>query len=235
MPCSVLDRMLGARWLTAALLLLASVTTDAHVASAQAPSPPEPAPAPDQPPPSGPPLAIEGFRDAHFGMTETEVRQALHKDFPKLAGKIASAVNPSEKTAVLSLTAPDLLPDTGPARISYIFGYKSKQLIQVNIVWSSDGKSETSDAAVVGTANQLRDYFAAESFKPDSVAKNLKLSDDAILVFRGSDAEGRMVLMVLNGPAASARHEKNPPLSLELSYIKDSAHPDIFKIGKGQF
>ena len=39
---------------------------------------------------------------------------------------------------------------------------------------------------------------------------------------------------------ASARPEekkapKMPPLSLELSYIEDAAHPDIFKISKGQF
>jgi len=28
---------------------------------------------------------------------------------------------------------------------------------------------------------------------------------------------------------------KTPPLTLELSYIEDAAHPDVFRIGKGQF
>ena len=62
----------------------------------------------------------------------------------------------------------------------------------------------------------------------------------AILVFRGSDAQDRTVLLILSGVAASVRPEekkasKTPPLSLELSYIEDAAHPDIFKISKGQF
>jgi hypothetical protein len=47
-------------------------------------------------------------------------------------------------------------------------------------------------------------------------------------------------LLVLSGVAAAAQPEekkapKTPPLSLELSYIEDAAHPDVFRIGKGQF
>ena len=179
--------------------------------------------------------AIDGFRDAHFGMTETELRRAVDKDFPKSA--VAVAVNPTEKTTILSLTAGGLLPDTGPARISYILGYQSKRLIQVNVVWVSSGTA-ASDAVVVGSANTLRDYFSAQKFKPQSIALNQKLGDGAILVFRGSDEERRMVLLLLNGSGAAARHGKKPPpppLTLELSYIADSVHPDIFRIRKGQF
>jgi hypothetical protein len=47
------------------------------------------------------------------------------------------------------------------------------------------------------------------------------------------------VPLVLSGVAASARAEKKqppaPPLTLKLSYILDAAHPDIFRIAKGQF
>jgi hypothetical protein len=178
--------------------------------------------------------AIEGFREAHFGMTEAQVRPVLRKDFPR--SRVAAVVNPSEKTTVLSLTASDLLPDTGPARVSYIFGYRSKQLIQVNIDWQSDGRSAASDDEVVATANQLRDYFASQNLKPDSIVENRKLRDGAILVFRAGDAAGHMVLLVLNGePSAARRKKPGPPLSLELSYIADPAHPDIFRIRKGAF
>jgi len=46
------------------------------------------------------------------------------------------------------------------------------------------------------------------------------------------------VLLVLNGAAASVRSEekktpKPPPLTLELSYIEDAAHPDIFPHRQG--
>src|SRR5712671_539402 len=111
----------------------------------------------DQPsPPASPPVTIDGFRQARFGMSEEQVRQAIRKDFPAAAAKLTSAVHPSEKTTILSLTATDLLPHTGKARISYILGYHSKKLIQVNILWSSDGTAD-GDEAVVGTANALRD------------------------------------------------------------------------------
>jgi hypothetical protein len=49
-----------------------------------------------------------------------------------------------------------------------------------------------------------------------------------------------MVLLLLSGVVASTQSEekkepKTPPLTLELSYIEDAAHPDVFRIGKGQF
>ena len=91
---------------------------------------------PDQ---SGAPAVIEGFRQARFGMNEEQVKQAIRKDFPEAAGKLAHAIHPTEKTTVLSLTVADLLPHSGNARISYILGHRSRKLGQVNIVWSSDG------------------------------------------------------------------------------------------------
>ena len=122
----------------------------------------------DQPsPPASPPVTIEGFRQARFGMSEEQVRQAIRKDFPAAAAKLTRAVHPSEKTTVLSLLVADLLPRSGNARIFYILGHRWKKLSQINIVWSSDG-STAADETVVATANSLRDYFASENFKPDS-------------------------------------------------------------------
>ncbi len=190
----------------------------------------------DQP---GPPAVIEGFRQARFGMNEEQVKQAIRKDFPEQAGKLARTIHPTEKTIVLSLIVPDLLPHSGNARISYILGHRSKKLGQVNVVWSSDG-STAGDETIVGTANSLRDYFLAENFTPDRVVANHQLAPDAILVFRASDEQKRTILLVLSGVAAAARSEdkkapKPPPLSLELSYVEDPAHPDVFRIGRGQF
>jgi|SRR6516165_4570782 len=190
---------------------------------------------PSQPAPL--PTTIEGFRQARFGMNEEQVRQVIRKDFP--TAKISDAIHPSEKTMVLSFTVADLLPNTGNARVSYIFGYRSKKLIQINIVWASDG-SAVSDETVVGTANSLRDYFASQNYKPDSAVANRQLAENTIVVFRANDLQGRTVLLVLSGAAAAARREEKkgprpPLLILELSYIEDAAHPDVFSIGKGQF
>jgi hypothetical protein len=172
-------------------------------------------------PPGEPPATIEGFRNARFGMSEEQVRQAIRKDFPAAAAKLTSAVHPAEKTTVLSIGVADLLPNTGSVRISYIFGYRSKKLIQINVVWTSDG-SAASDETVVATANTLRDYFAPQNYKPDSLVANRQLADNTIIVFRASDLQGRTVLLVLSGVAAAARSDgkkgpRPPPLTLKLS------------------
>jgi hypothetical protein len=140
-------------------------------------------------------------------MSEDQVRQAIRKDFPGAAARVTVAIHPSEKTTVLSLSVTDLLPHTGNARISYILGYRSKKLAQVNIVWTSDG-TNVGDETVVGIANSLRDYFATSNFKPESVVVNHQLPAGAILVFRGSDAQNRTVLLILSGVAASVRPEE---------------------------
>jgi hypothetical protein len=187
----------------------------------------------------GPPASIEGFRNARLGMSEEQVRQAVRKDFPAAAAKLTSALHPSEKTTVLSIGATDLLPNTGTARISYIFGYRSKKLIQINVVWTSDG-SAASDVTIVATANSLREYFAPQNYKADTVIANRQLAENTIIVFRASDLQGRTVLLVLSGVAAAARSDEKkgpqpPLLTLKLSYILDAAHPDVFGIAKGQF
>lgn len=224
-------------------LTFSSIATAVNAQTATSEKPPakaagEPDKPAEQTAPAGPPAVIEGFRSAHFGMSEEQLRQAIAKDFSTAAAKLKKITHPSEKTAVLSLPATELLPHSGPAQVSYILGYKSKKLIQINIVWHSDGSDESNET-VVGTANSLRDYFAAQSYQPGSVVANRQLSESAIVVFRGADLQGRLVVVVLNGsPAAERKDEKAPrprPLSLELSYVADAAHPDVFRIPKGQF
>ena len=195
------------------------------------------APALEPSAPTEAPATIDGFREAHFGMTEDQVRQAIKKDFPTAIGKLKAGTHPSEKTTVLSLPVTDLLPHTGIARVSYILGYKSKRLIQVNIVWSSEG-SEESDEMIVGAANLLRDYFTGQKYQPNSVVMNRSLGEHMMQVFQGSDQQGHTVVVRLDGAAAAARKDKAtkaPPLSLQLSYIADAQHPDVFRIAKGQF
>src|SRR5207244_3808179 len=113
-------------------------------AAAEQPAPssgPEPGAATAAAPQSEAPAtvaAIDGFRQARFGMTEDQLRQAIKKDFPAAAAKLKVSTHPSEKTTVLTVTVADLLPQTGTARVFYVLGYKSKKLIQVNIVWASE-------------------------------------------------------------------------------------------------
>ncbi len=181
---------------------------------------------------------IEGFRRARFGMDEQQVRQAIQSDFPDAARRLSRTTHPSERTTVLTVAVEELLPGAGPARISYILGHASKRLVQVNVLWASDGRTAARDEAIVAAANALRDHFQAQYRAPDEIVANRQVGENAILVFRAGQADGRMVLLLLSGVAAAGRTDRTPappPLTLQLSYIRDHANPDVFRIERGRF
>ena len=199
--------------------------------------PVEPSPAAADPPPAVA-APVEGFRQARFGMTEPEVRQAIRRDFPTAAGRLARTTHPSERTTVLAVTVEELLP-AGSAQLFYVLGYASKRLVQVNIVWISDGRSTARDEAIVAAANTLRDHFQAQHQSPhDKVLMNQQVGENAFIVFRATQPDRRMVALVLSGVAAAGRADRPPappPLTLQLSYIRDHERPDVFRIERGRF
>lgn len=188
---------------------------------------------------------LTGFRSATFGMTEDQVRGAITKDF-NLSGKdVGKSENPTEKTTILDVTVKNLLPSGGDARVSYIFGYQSHKLIQVNVGWGAMGGTTATLESLVEAANQLRTYLLGVGYRADSIVANARLPDGTILVFRGLDADNRGATVVLTGiPAdksADAKgdaKDKAPPVkpaSLQLSYVSDPKNPDVFHIKPGQF
>jgi len=89
---------------------------------------------------------------------------------------------------------------------------------------------------MVGTANALRDYSRRKIFDQTASLPTASSPTRRSWCFAGSDDQKRTILLVLSGVAASACSEdkkepRPPPWTLELSYIEDVAHSDIFKIG----
>lgn len=177
---------------------------------------------------------VEGFRSARFGMTEKEVYKSIYKDFRVSKKNVERQVHPVEKTVNLGILVKDLLPQSGPARAYYVFGYKSRRLIQVNIVWGKPVMEKPNAEQVVNLANQLREHFARQTFKNEGMMVNQPLGEDSILVFRGKDKKGRMVLLLLANPK-KPNSPLNEEIVLKLSYIQHPENPDIFKIEKGKF
>lgn len=181
---------------------------------------------------------LEGFRSAKFGMTEQQVRDAIKADFP--AAKPTQDTNPVEKTGLLTITANDLLAGSGEARISYIFGYSTKKLIQVSVLWPGENKAQTTEV-LVNTASILRDYFAGVGLPTEGMVLNAQATDGALVFFRGQDSKGRMAMLVLLGgpppakPGEPAPSTANLRHALQLSYVSTQKNPDIFKLPKGQF
>lgn len=185
------------------------------------------------------PTAIEGFRTARFGMTEAEVRAAIASDFALTENEIEPGVNALEKTTSLGITVSDLVPDSGPARVVYIFGYESKALIQVNIVWGTDPQSDNDQIRTA--AGLLVSYFRSQNYDPEKTAVGVQLANGALLAFYAEDADGSSVtLTVASRPTGEAVPEGSTEpaperLLMQLSYVGDFANPDIFRLAPGSF
>ena len=179
--------------------------------------------------------AIDGFRSAKFGMIETDVRAAMAKDFNAKPDTIKAQDNAAELTHSILLSVPDLLPNGGTAELSYVFGYKSKSLIQVGAVWSKGTDAAMTPEKLFSNANILRAHFMGEGFKPDSIAVNMPVAG-GIVMFRGSDAKDRSVILLLQGTFETKENNRVlTPTSLLLFYVADAKSPDIFKLPPGQF
>ena len=177
---------------------------------------------------------IDGFRSAKFGYKEGDVLRAIKKDFKIINKSVSRVINSNEKTVTLSIDAKDLLVGSGSSKIFYIFGFKSKKLIHVNVVWGSSVQQKPNAEAVVSTANQLRNYFAQKKYQKNGFALNAQLGEGTILVFQGKDQKGRAARLLLNNPI-NKDGKVGDSISLTLSYIEKPENPDVFKIKDGDF
>jgi hypothetical protein len=187
--------------------------------------------------------AVTGFRSARWGMTEAQVKTAIQKDFNISPDKVQTEENLGERTAVLTVTVDDLLEGVGKARVSYILGYSTKKLIQVNVVWGTAIDPQVKPERVVAGANQLRTLFLGSGYVPETVVSNIPSGSGAITVFQGEDADKHMtVLRLVTSSEASGRQKQqskdNTPrtgIVLLLSYVQDPRNPDVYRLKKGQF
>jgi len=182
-------------------------------------------------------VGVTGFRSAHFGMTEAEVKAAIGKDFGVKADAIQAGTNAAERTQLLSVPVPDLLPGGGTAVVSYVFGYKTKALIQVGVSWSAATDPSITDAELYADGEVLRSHFATAGYKPDTVKTGLVLPN-GLLLFRGEDADGHATILILQGTfkdTGNGGQKTLKPVSLALLYAADPQSPDVFKVAPGQF
>lgn len=195
---------------------------------------------------SGP--RVEGFRSARFGMTMSETRAAMQRDFGLGPGDIAEQPNDEDRTSSLVATVPDLFPDSDPAQVVYIHGYKNRKLIQINVLWGAPVTKEPDPKKLVTAANLLRKYFRQLGFDAGKTVMNTRVDDGSFIVFRATDQRNRMVLLQLisrkvaaekgegDGDADAEKPEpQNRVVSLWLSYIENTENPDVFRIEKGKF
>ncbi len=221
-------RLRAAAWRLAQLLFAAALcaAAPARAQDAATSSPPVAEAAAAQ-------AAVEGFRSAKFGMTIDEVRAAIESDFGLSGDEVVAGENVAERTGLLTIRADDVLADGGPAQVSYVFGFESKTLIQVGILWDVTSSDETK---LLANGEVLSAYFRSAGYVADSIRQGLVL-DNGILLFRGEDAEGRATVLLLQGTYTDEEGQGRTltPTALALLYAADADNPDVFRIESGQF
>ena len=80
---------------------------------------------------------------------------------------------------------------------------------------------------------------SAREWGIEVVEKNVSLRGPFILLFKGVDAQGRQVELILNDPSRVASDKDVPStpgdVSLRLSYIQNPLQPDVYKINPENF
>ena len=143
-------------------------------------------------------------------------------------------MHPTQKTLTLGIDVKGLISGSGPSKIFYVFGYKSKKLIQISVVWGNSVEDQPNAEAIISTSNQLRIYFSQKKYQKNGIAFNRQLADGTILVFQGKDEKGRMARLLLN-KSIDRGDEADVNIDLTLSYIEKPDNLDIFEIKDGDF
>lgn len=178
---------------------------------------------------------IDGFRSAKFGMTMGAVKKAIYKDFSMLEQEIKTINHPIEFTTSFAVTVDKLLPEIRRSRVVYVFGYQSKRLIQVNILSGHPVDANATPQQVVNSGNFLGDHFLKKRYQKKGMLAHVKTSEGSILIFRGKDQQGRMVLLSVSNTSQVNKTINEPKIKLNLSYIEKPGQPDIYQVKDGDF
>lgn len=178
---------------------------------------------------------LNGFRSAAFGDDEDAVRAAIKADFGLEGDAVKVGLNTVERTQVMTVSVPDVLAEGGTAQISYIFGYQSKALIQVGLLWAPTTDPAITDATLYANGDVLRAFLASAGYMPETISRDVVL-ENGVLLFRGSDANGHTAILLLQGRFEEKDAQRTLfPESLTLLYAVSPDQPDILTIQKGDF
>lgn len=184
---------------------------------------------------------VEGFRSARFDMTEDQVKQAIAADFKIQPATVLKQVNKVDRTTILSVRVPDLLPESGTAQVNYKLGFKNKKLIQVDVIWGPAVDQKVAPAALTAVLINLRQYLQERGFAKEKTVVNATTPQpNILLMFRAEDEKGRVVALLgqfkFDPKAEKDKQLKtDEPQAVILSYVLDPKAPDIYKIEKGKF
>ena len=190
------------------------------------------------------PYVVSGFRSAKFGMSESEVRAAITRDFGLPDRNIRRAENGVDGTAALLARVEKLDPAPGPAAISYVFGATSKRLMHVNIVWAASAAEAAGQRSkFVAAGQRLSRHFMQYRWRNNVVITGTKVGPSSLVTFLGKDSKGGAAEVRLDGVLLIDNATAKPlnpgielgPVRLRVSYAENPNKPDIKRVEKGTF
>jgi hypothetical protein len=141
---------------------------------------------------------VTGFREAHFGMTEFEVRQIARRSFGVGDAQMTQTKDPVTGTTKLIVHVLNLEPGLGEGRVEYTFGYEQHKLYRVDVIWGLDTNPLLSNFPLLAGALRLQRYFLlGYTWAMRSVQTGILLNERAILLFSGVDDRDRSVTVVI--------------------------------------
>ncbi len=181
-----------------------------------------------------------GYRSAHFGMTEAAVLDAIEADFSIPPGSVERSANALEKTINLTVTVMGLVEFTGATEIIYIFGYRSKKLIQVNLLWRTPAGAKDAAQRLLRAARVMANRVSLWGITKFETAPNTVTTNGAKLLFQGRGKGGMLSSISMRVPSEeqasySVTETADVGFWLRVALIENVDAPDIYKIEPGQF
>jgi hypothetical protein len=164
-----------------------------------------------------PKYQVTGFRDARFGMTEAEVREAAKKTFGVDDGRMMLTTDPVSGDTKLIVHVHELEAGLGVGRVEYLFGYRQHQLFQVNVVWGRDTNPLLDNGNMLAAAMRLQGYFLGFDWAPGTIQIAVPLDERAVLLFGGADRNNGAVSVVVEDVLYRRRGDGNVKLVPETS------------------
>jgi hypothetical protein len=194
---------------------------------------------------TGKTYAVDGYHSAKWGMTTTQVRQSVAKDFPD--AKIGvDVVDPVTHAVMVVIIVPHLAPGPGPMAITYMFGANTKKLFHVNLDWQAENATAVDQSALTEAGSQVVANFLGYYWKLLSVARGIPAGPNALILFAGAGEAGGNVEVLLQGVGYSLKTAKGetlvlpPPTAptqalLHVAFSQSEKPVDVYAIKPGEF
>lgn len=167
------------------------------------------------------PLIERVLATAEFGMNELHTRRAISKELHIPASRIRQETQTRRPVRVLYVDLHDLFPDTGPARVSYIFPQNKSRLVGMEIAWRG-GHDRHGVPTLSKIGEMFSHYLVKEGHLREDQIRKSQLKDGSVVFFRAKVDNGRMAILRLSSYAEKER-------KLVLSYTDSSVAAHLIK------